>query len=48
MNTVLRNTITNLYDAVSAPVASMCNALAKRLVRVRGAEPKRNCFMDIH
>ena len=30
-----RNTISKLYDAVSAPVAGTCDALAERLQSVR-------------
>ena len=35
MNTFLRNTISKLYNAVSAPVAATRDALAKRLQGVR-------------
>ena len=35
MNTFLRNTISKLYDAVSAPVAATRDALAERLQSVR-------------
>ena len=31
MNTFFRNTVSKLYDGVSAPVASTCNALAEKL-----------------
>ena len=35
MDTFLRNTISKLYNAVSAPVAATRNALAERLQSVR-------------
>ena len=35
MNTFLRNTISKLYNAVSAPVAAIRDALAERLQGVR-------------
>ena len=35
MNTFLRNTISKLYNAVSAPVAATRDALAERLQSVR-------------
>ena len=35
MNTFLRNTISNLYNAVSAPVIATRDALAERLQSVR-------------
>ena len=37
MNTFLRNTISKLYNAVSAPVAATRDALAERLQSVRDA-----------
>ena len=35
MNTFLRNTISKLYNALSAPVAATRDALAERLQRAR-------------
>ena len=37
MNTFLRNTISKLYNAVSAPVTSTTDALSERLQSVREA-----------
>ena len=36
MNSFLRNTVSKLYNAVSAPVAATRDALAERLQCVRG------------
>ena len=35
INSFLRNTISKLYNAISAPVAATRNALAERLLSVR-------------
>ena len=54
MDTFLRNTISKLYDAVTAPVASTRDALAEKLQSVRDTayllnqRPERNWDMDRH
>ena len=39
MNTFLRNTVSKLYNAVSAPVTALRDALAERLQSVRDTAP---------
>ena len=39
MNTFLRNTVSKLYNAVSAPVTATRDALAERLQSVRDTAP---------